>query len=122
MKQTKSIIQNLILMLGTCVVAFFAVAKNEPMAINMIYFITIYIFLSFIGEYWKVQDSKDSMEKLLDTYREGQHLPQWVDLNIYWFLILLFAIYGWLWTAFAWVAVSSLDMMYRKKSESETTK
>lgn len=61
--------------------------------------------------------SSEVRKILVQSYRDGQHLPCWLDLILYGTQISILAMGGWFVTASLWTLIAFIDLSHRVEAE-----
>jgi len=110
MKMAKTLIYFL------AIVGLFWLSLLRPelkLATNLASFITWATFIV----YPIVALSKNPGQELLDSYRNGEHLPAWADRVLYSAIIYPLAAFGHYWMAVAWIIIWACDAKLRNESK-----
>lgn len=64
--------------------------------------------------------SKDEKrQKIIQSYRSGEHLPKWIDVVCYGFMILILAAFGHFVLAGFWLVAAGTDLGFRMLASEE---
>ena len=66
----------------------------------------------------KVTSNKEK-QKILKTYRDGEHLPKWLDLLSYCFVAGAFAALSHYWLAACWMLICGVDFNMRDAARNQ---
>ena len=101
----------LLQMIVSNIVFYFGVVEQIQWVGNLGIFYVWLMLISAISVY------VGNTEILLQTYRDGKHLPLWVDYVVFIYRVVLFIGYGWWWTGIIVTIVSLIDFVARKESK-----
>ncbi len=90
---------------------YYAVLGDRQWPWNILKFVSCLSAITYVSAL--VQRKNDSMKKLLQTYRDGRHLPRWADTVCYWAIVLPLAAQEHFVLASCWVLTAGIDLYLR---------
>lgn len=105
---------SLVVFIGLEIAALF---YDKKWAMNILQFASPVFAICYLLIGFVAKKSSKEVEKILKTYRDGEHLPKWVDSVTYAFAVGAFADYSHFWLAACWMFICGVDFHLRGLAE-----
>jgi len=94
-------------------VLYMALVLNSEMAGNVFIFASWFLAVSYVI----AAANEEASLRVVQSYLDGKHLPEWMDKVQYTVFIMALAMWGWWFTAIAWVFIMGADFNIRARAE-----
>jgi len=83
---------------------------------NLALFITWFVFVLLLLLIIIISSESDVKNTLYESYRNGDHLPKWLDILFYIIIIMGLAYFAWFVSATIWSIIAIFDLGFREQA------